>query len=110
MIEYILIGFVIGIITGFFVWYRNRCICQDAESDSDTCLFYSDDEYDDFHDFDSKLSNTTVDVWTDSHNYQRHRSGLRRSNRLTGQYETNYPYVLIIIDMQDQFATSRNNV
>ena len=110
MIEYILICAVLGIPS--IVWYIRRN--SDSESDSDTCSFHSDGDFDLGFDLDSDsdspLSDINADVWTDNHNRQRHRSSHRRSARIAERYKPNYPYVLIIIDMQNQFAASRDKM
>jgi hypothetical protein len=49
-------------------------------------------------------------IWFTTRNKQIDRPHSRRSNRLQSKstYNTNYPYALIIIDMQEQFDASRD--
>lgn len=79
---------------GFGLWYLymtyTRYITTDYDSDDSDYL-------DDFGDDEEirEINQRTLDP-------------IRRSSRISHLYGPNYPYVLIIIDMQDQFATSRN--
>jgi hypothetical protein len=101
MIKYIVNGAAFALFT-----YGIYCLYNYLRRD------YSD-SYEYVSEYDSDSSEDQY-AFQDSYDNFREKQQLygtrRRSPRLAHHYRPNYPYVLIIIDMQDQFEASRNKI